>query len=166
MPQIFVIDSDVDFNWTTTRLLNSHGYRTLSFHDGAEAVQSLREATPDLVLTEFALPSMTGPRLCRFLRGRAHAADTPVIFISAQEDIQSKIQAFAAGGDDYVVKPVDPRELLLRIHALLRRIGVAERETVLNDAPKSELEVGSVRLELETATVHGVNGPYLLKLYS
>ncbi|MGQ0508946.1 MAG: response regulator, partial [Myxococcaceae bacterium] len=76
---------------------------------------------PQLVLTEIMLPGMCGLELCRRLRENPQTAHLPIVLFSARGDVQTRLQAFEAGADDFVNKPFDPRELNARIDALLRR---------------------------------------------
>jgi DNA-binding response OmpR family regulator len=154
MPIILIVDDDTNLNWTVNRLLQNHGYETLTAFNGEEALAKLRMTTPDLVLLDYQMTGMSGPQFARFLRGRATAEQIPIIFMTIREDIESKIAAYTSGGDDYITKPFDARELLLRVQAALRR-----KERDVEAAPVATvLSVGSLRLDLATATLYTAHG--------
>ena len=100
------------------------GYEVLKAMDSASALEMLRESVPDLFLLDVMMPEINGIELCQRIRAMPHHEQTPVIILSAFSDSGTIEQTFAAGANDYVVKPIDPQELANRVGELL---GVRER---------------------------------------
>ena len=86
-----------------------------------EALESVTEALPDLILLDWMLPDGSGPALARKLRSEARTREVPIIMLTARADEEDKVQGLQSGVDDYVTKPFSPRELEARIQAVLRR---------------------------------------------
>jgi signal transduction histidine kinase len=118
----------VDDNPANLRLLSDmlaeQGYKVRSVIDGPMALTAARAAPPDLVLLDINMPDMDGYQVCQALRADGRTADTPVIFISAMDEIEDKIRAFDAGGMDYVTKPFQFQEVAARVetHLALQRL--------------------------------------------
>ena len=100
------------------------GYEVLKAMDSASALEMLRESVPDLFLLDVMMPEINGIELCQRIRAMPHHEQTPVIILSAFSDSGTIEQTFAAGANDYVVKPIDLQELANRVGELL---GVRER---------------------------------------
>lgn len=119
MDKVLLIDDDPSIQLALSRVLVDEGY---SFHyasNGKQGLAMLEEIKPDILLLDIMMPGMNGYDVCREMREQGRRI--PVIFLSAKGDIVDKSIGFKAGGDDYVVKPFDTSELLLRIEAHLRR---------------------------------------------
>ena len=101
--------------------LGRAGHRVDVTADAESALVLLDECLPDMVLLEWDLPGQTGISLIRRLRAQPRTRDLPIIMISTRAGEQDKVLALECGADDYITKPFGPRELLARIHALLRR---------------------------------------------
>ena len=111
------------------------GHRVASCGDAESALVLIEEEVPDMVVLEWDLPGQSGVALIRRLRARSATRDVPVIMLSARSGEPDKVLALECGADDYLTKPFGPRELLARIHAVLRRrapqgSGAVARETV------------------------------------
>jgi pilus assembly protein CpaE len=102
-------------------------------YSGEEALARLRSATPDLILSDVVMPGINGYELVRRLRQHSATANTPVIMLTSKGGIQEKVAGFEAGADDYLVKPVDPTELELRIRALLARAAAQVGEKAVRE---------------------------------
>ena len=152
MPRVLVVEDDIDLNWTVCRVLNSHGYQTSGVGSSEEALLRFREQRPDLILLDVQLPGADGYRLARQIRASVDGGRIPIIFMTVNPELESKIIGFAAGADDYLVKPFDMRELLMRIQAVLRRTSGDPMRGDLSDAPERTLRVGELELDLDTAT--------------
>lgn len=117
--KILLADDEVSIQKLISGLLEDEGHECVCVEDGTDALETFENASFDLVILDVMMPRMDGFATCRELRARGVTA--PVIFLSAKGDIVDKGIGFAAGGDDYMTKPFDPRELLMHIEAHLRR---------------------------------------------
>lgn len=115
---ILVVDDDTQIRQLAAKLLREHGYRVSTARDGREMKKALDTSSVDLVILDVMLPGGNGFDLCRDLRSRA---STPVIMLTALGTDTDRIVGLEIGADDYLVKPFNPRELLARINAVLRR---------------------------------------------
>lgn len=122
------------------QVLQEAGYRVRAVTTAARALAAARRAPPDLVLLDLRLPDADGVAVCAALKGDQQTAHVPVIFISAFDDLAAKVNAFAAGGVDYVVKPINAEEVLARVatHLALRDLHV-QLQTV-NSSMELQLE--------------------------
>lgn len=125
---VLVVDDEPSIRENLRHTLESAGYKTLLVEDAPGALRALHREKCHLVLLDIEMPGVDGLALCRLLRAQSKTRKVPVIMLSAREDEPSKVDAFAAGADDYVVKPATPRELLLRVESQLE---VAWRESAL-----------------------------------
>lgn len=117
--KILLADDEVSIQKLISGLLEDEGHECVCVEDGTDALEAFGNASFDLVILDVMMPRMDGFATCRELRTRG--VTVPVIFLSAKGDIVDKGIGFAAGGDDYMTKPFDPRELLMHIEAHLRR---------------------------------------------
>lgn len=120
MPKATVlsVDDDQDLQTTVSHYLEEDGYTVVSAFSGAEAVEKVKSATPDLVLLDLGLPDEEGFRV--LTRIKAHSS-VPVIIVSGKSDTTEKIVGLEMGADDYITKPFELRELSARIKAVIRR---------------------------------------------
>jgi two-component system OmpR family response regulator len=117
-PHILIVDDDREIRDLLARFLAKHGYRTTAARDGAEMHKALADWKIDLVVLDLMLPGEDGLSLCRRLRANSHI---PVIMLTAMGEDTDRIVGLEMGADDYMAKPFNPRELLARIKAVLRR---------------------------------------------
>ncbi|MCF8111181.1 MAG: response regulator transcription factor [Desulfobacteraceae bacterium] len=118
---ILVIEDDFDILNLVTWHLQSEGYRTLKSTDGKKGLESAIHDRPDLIVLDLMLPGMDGLEVCKTMKRNQTTADIPVIMLTAKSEEVDRIVGFELGADDYMVKPFSPRELLLRIRAVLKR---------------------------------------------
>ncbi|MEW6280389.1 MAG: response regulator transcription factor [Candidatus Eremiobacterota bacterium] len=104
--------------------LKREGYQVLTSADGRHALHHVRHSSPDLVLLDLGLPDLDGFEVCREIR---RFSEVPVVMVTAREDDVDKILGLETGADDYVVKPFNPKELMARVKAILRRVGSPAR---------------------------------------
>ena len=136
MFNILVVEDDIKLNNIYCSALQSNSYNTIQALDGEEALDIAAEKTVDLVISDIMMPGVDGYELTKELREMY--PELPILMISAKEGFEDKRYGFMAGIDDYMVKPVDLNEMILRVNALLRRAKmVTERKltiggTVLN----------------------------------
>lgn len=116
--KILIVDDEPQITRVLKTTLSSHGYSTRTAADGDDAVQVIKEWSPDLVITDLRMPNMDGLQLCRHLRAKSQI---PIIVLSVRGEERTKVEALDAGADDYVTKPFSPRELLARVRAAIRR---------------------------------------------
>jgi two-component system phosphate regulon response regulator PhoB len=119
--RILVVDDEPDILELTRMSLVRDGYEVETAATGDEALASLRRGRPDLVVLDLMLPDRPGTDVCRSIRTTPELADVPVIMLTARGDEVDRIVGFELGADDYVTKPFSPRELGLRVKAILRR---------------------------------------------
>src|SRR4051795_7388217 len=125
--QIGICEDDAGLRSVLTRALTDEGFEVRAVARGGPAVQEFSEAPPDLLVLDVGLPDADGRDVCQALR--AHGVDAPVIFLTARGQLTDRLSGFHAGGDDYLTKPFALAELLVRVHALLRRAEPAPRAT-------------------------------------
>ncbi len=125
-PHILIVDEDREIRDLAARFLKKHDYRVDTAGDGRAMMKQLEAGSFDLVVLDLMLPGEDGLSLCRRLRA---ASDLPVIMLTAMGEETDRIVGLEMGADDYLAKPFNPRELLARIKAVLRRTEGALRHT-------------------------------------
>src|SRR5437762_10334871 len=121
MARVLVVDDDVTVREVVVTYLRAAGYDVGEAADGESALAGLRDERADLVVLDLMLPGIDGLEVCR--RIRAKGGDVPVIMLTALGSETDRVVGLERGADDYVTKPFSPRELVLRVEALLRRVG-------------------------------------------
>jgi two-component system response regulator MprA len=116
--RILVVDDDVAITHALRRALSFAGYSVEIAHDGEAGLRHVRDSTPDLVILDVLMPGVDGFEFCRRLRS---GDDTPVLMLTARDEVADRVRGLDAGADDYLVKPFAADELLARVRALLRR---------------------------------------------
>jgi DNA-binding response OmpR family regulator len=119
--KILLADRDESLRTLLGEYLRTLGYEVFSARNGREAVDVVRTEKPDLVILEMILPELDGLEVCRQLKSDASTREIILLFLTAKDDIDSRVNAFEAGADDHLAKPFSPRELEVRIIAALRR---------------------------------------------
>ncbi|MEU9132794.1 response regulator transcription factor [Kitasatospora sp. NPDC048540] len=117
--RVLVVDDDAAIRRSLERGLRLSGFTVVLAEDGRTALRRLTEAPADVVVLDVSMPGMSGTEVCRTLR--AARDDTPVLMLSALDELADRVAGLQAGADDYLVKPFALEELVLRLHALLRR---------------------------------------------
>jgi DNA-binding response OmpR family regulator len=136
---ILVVDDEPTIAEVVSRYLVRAGYEVRSVSDGVAALEAVDERRPDLVVLDLMLPGIDGLEVCR--RIRAKGDDVPVIMLTALGSETDRVVGLERGADDYVTKPFSPRELVLRVESVLRRVG--ERGTVKGIVSDGDLVVDS-----------------------
>jgi len=122
MPErILVVDDEPDLLELVRVNLAQAGYAVETATTGSEALAQLRRGPPDLVVLDLMLPDVSGTEICRQLRADPELGRLPVIMLTAKSDEVDRVVGLELGADDYVTKPFSPRELMLRVRAVLRR---------------------------------------------
>jgi DNA-binding NarL/FixJ family response regulator len=121
MKKILVVDDDRTLRTVLTRYLENRGYQVEQVASGAEALVAVAKNPPDLVVSDVMMPEMDGIEFCRRLRTTPCGQLMPFIFLSGKGELEDRIHGHSIGADDYLIKPVDPRELIAKIEAQLER---------------------------------------------
>jgi two-component system, OmpR family, response regulator len=150
---VVVVDDHGDIRDLVRQYLEQHSYRVSVAADGASLKRVLERDAADLVILDVMMPGEDGLSLCRQLRA---AAQTPIIFLTAMSDDTDRIIGLELGADDYLVKPFNPRELLARIRAVLRR---ATTPPILRAVqPMKTVRVGHWRVNMGRQEIAGADG--------
>lgn len=142
MFNILVVEDDAALRRMMQSVLEKNGYRPLLAEDGQEALDILEREQADLIISDMMMPNMDGLELTRLLRQSNY--DMPILMVTVNETYAHKQKGFLAGVDDYMVKPIDINEMILRVRALLRRAQIASEH---------KLQVGSTLLDFDSLTV-------------
>lgn len=121
MKKILVVDDDRTMRTVLTRYLENRGYQVEQVTSGAEALVAVTKNPPDLVVSDVMMPEMDGLEFCRRLRATPSGQLMPFIFLSGKGELEDRIHGHSIGADDYLTKPVDPRELVAKIESQLER---------------------------------------------
>jgi DNA-binding response OmpR family regulator len=127
MSKALIVDDDPHIRELARVFLRDEGFDTYEASDGLEALSKLETIKVDIVILDIMMPNMDGWELCRQLR---ESYDIPLLMLTAKGETNDKIQGFQLGTDDYLVKPFEPLELVMRVKALLKRYRIAASQTV------------------------------------
>jgi two-component system phosphate regulon response regulator PhoB len=123
MTSILVVDDDQDIRELVAFKLEQLGFEVHAEADGETGLAAVMQLQPDLVLLDWMMPKLTGVEVCKMLREGSEHSGVPVILLTARAQEADIERGFAAGADDYIVKPFSPRELASRVEAVLSRVG-------------------------------------------
>jgi two-component system, OmpR family, KDP operon response regulator KdpE len=143
--KILIVDDEPQITRVLKTTLSSRGYSARTASDGDDAVQVIKEWSPDLVITDLRMPNMDGIQLCRHLRMKSQI---PIIVLSVRGEERTKVEALDAGADDYVTKPFSTNELLARVRATLRRA------TSPPETDSQVIQAGDFRIDLQAHSIH------------
>ena len=138
---VLVVEDDPTVAEVVVRYLEREGYTVRAASDGLEALELAASRPPDLVVLDVMLPGIDGLEVCRRLRERA---PIPVIMLTARGEEEDRVMGLELGADDYVAKPFSPRELMARVHAVLRRA----REPLSGTEPNGVIEADGLAIDL------------------
>ena len=142
MHRVLVVDDESDVTELLQYRLEQEGYRVATLNDPLGFVVKVREFEPDLMLLDIMMPELNGIQLCRIVRADPSMKDIPVIFLSARGEVEDRIKGLEAGAEDYVSKPFNTNELMLRISKMLKRSGAPSEP-----AGQSRIEIGGVVID-------------------
>ena len=148
MVRILAVDDEEMIRKLIRKYAEFEGHEVTEAKDGMEAVRLSREKDFDIIIMDIMMPELDGFSACREIR---RTKDTPIIMLSARGEEYDKINGFNLGVDDYVVKPFSPKELMLRIDAVLRRAG---KENKQKEAQKEIVEIGGLKADLTARLVY------------
>jgi len=124
------VDDDPDIQRLVSYNLSQAGFHVATAGTGRTALETVHEHPPNLIILDVMLPDVDGLEVCRILRQNDHSRRIPIIMLTARTEEIDRVVGFELGADDYVMKPFSPRELVLRVKSILRRIG-EDRSDVL-----------------------------------
>jgi DNA-binding response OmpR family regulator len=139
---VLVVEDEEAIAEAVRARLSSEGYEVRVVHDGPQAIRSVAQERPDLVVLDLMLPGMDGLEVCREIQKRDWV---PVLMLTARADEADKIAGLAVGADDYMTKPFSLRELVARVRAILRRMDRIERGTEEDSVTRFDLSVDAAR---------------------
>lgn len=142
---VLVADDEKDIVDLVSYNLTREGFDVLAAADGLESLKIIRKHRPDIVILDWMMPGMDGLEVCRRLRQDPETSRIPVIMLTAKSDTVDKILGLEMGADDYVTKPFHVRELVARIHALLRRHDAHSQED-----PSQIITYRGIRMDLRS----------------
>lgn len=127
-PHVLIVDDDTRIRTLLTQFLKKNDYRVTAAKDANDARAKMRGLVFDVTVLDIMMPGEDGLSLARSLR-ESHG-DVPIIMLTARSETEERIAGLETGADDYLTKPFDPRELMLRINALIRRVGTSDPERI------------------------------------
>lgn len=143
--RILVVDDEANILDLVTLYLERENYKVESAMDGKKALEITEENEPDLIVLDIMLPEIDGFEVCRQIRS---SSEVPIIMLTARDEDIDKIVGLELGADDYLTKPFNPRELVARVKAILRRMDRSERP------PAGPIAVGDVQIDPARREVH------------
>ncbi len=150
--KILVVDDEPDVTDLVAYHLKAKGFHVECLNDATASISKARSLQPDLIILDIMMPHLSGIQLCRILRADNKLSKVPIVFLTAKAEPPDRIEGLESGADDYLGKPFSPKELVLRVESILRRIA-APKET----AP-TKLHIGDILLdsEMHRVTVRGL----------
>jgi DNA-binding response OmpR family regulator len=136
--RVLVVDDEPTIREVVGQYLELEGFAVVKAADGLEALRLAAEFPPDLVILDLMLPGIDGLEVCRRLRA---TSAVPILMLTARAEEADQLAGFELGSDDYVTKPFRPRELVMRVHAIMRRVELASAPTL---ALRDSLRVGNL----------------------
>lgn len=142
--RILVLDDEPDVTELLKYKLEQEGYACKVINDPLIFVGQLREFRPELIILDIMMPEISGLQLCRIVRADPETKEVPVIFLTARGEAEDRVKGLETGAEDYISKPFDMRELLLRVNKILSRSGKAE-----DGSRKARVQIGPVLIDEE-----------------
>src|SRR2546421_8188849 len=155
--KVLIVEDDPRITDVLEYALKADGYEVQTAQRGREAIEIARRASPGLIVLDVGLPDLDGFEVCRAVRT---FSDVPIIFLTSRSDEIDRVVGLELGGDDYVVKPFSPRELLARIKAIGRRKSRAA--STAENRNEGELRYGPITIDAEKFRVHCENHEIVL----
>lgn len=144
--KILVVDDEQDVTDLVAYHLKAKGFQVETLNDATASIAKARSFLPDVVILDIMMPHLSGLQICRILRTEPKLSRVPVIFLTAKSEPADRIEGLETGADDYLPKPFSPKELVLRVEAILRRLAAPPPTT-------ARLTVGTIVLDGETHRV-------------
>src|SRR2546422_6386501 len=150
--KILIVEDETDVADLLTLNLRKAGYRVSTAADGASGLQKARDNRPDFIILDLMLPKMSGLEVCRILKSDTATSQIPILMLTAKAEEVDRIVGLEFGADDYVTKPFSPREIVLRIRAILRRGEKADESLeagpIVIDAARHQVRVNGKQVHL------------------
>lgn len=153
MINILVVEDNTDLLEMFCETLNVNGFNTYGAKDGIEALDVLYEQSIDLIVADIMMPNLDGYGLVKEIRSSKN--NVPILMVTAKSEYDSMQKAFGIGADDYMIKPINVKELVLRVNALLRRAKINSEKKII---------IGATSLDYETMTVISNGEEFVLPL--
>jgi len=149
--KILVVDDEPDVTDLVAYHLKAKGFQVETLNDATTSISRARAFHPDLLILDIMMPHLSGIQICRILRTDNKLSKVPIIFLTAKSEPQDRIEGLESGADDYLGKPFSPKELVLRVESILRRMAAPAQEAA------QRLAIGDIILDSEThrVTVRG-----------
>src|SRR6202043_4168979 len=129
--KILIVEDELDVAELLAHHLHSEGFSVDIVSNGRAALTAIKNQLPALIVLDLMLPEISGLDLCRMIKSNSGTSSVPIVMLSARIEEIDRVLGFELGADDYVVKPFSPRELVLRIRAILRRLFQDKEEVLL-----------------------------------
>ena len=152
--KILIVEDERDIADLLRYNLQESGFKTDYVRNGADALQRAIEKTPDLILLDLMLPEVDGMIVCRLLKNDPRTKNIPIVMVTAKTEEKDRVAGLELGADDYIIKPFSPREVVLRVSAVLRRIQIGKQ----TESTK-RIETHGVTIDLDKHQVLTESGP-------
>ncbi len=164
MFKILVVDDDINLNYLISKVLTKNGYQVYQSYNAKEAYDVIDVNYIDLIITDIMMPGIDGYKFTKSLRDEK--IEIPILIITSCEEFSNKVEGFNAGADDYLVKPINLEELILRVGALLRRAKINSDKKVTIGSTTLDYDTYSVVTPSETIELPQKEFNILFKLFS
>jgi len=150
--KILVVDDEPDVTDLVAYHLRAKGFHVECLNDATASISKARNLQPDLIILDIMMPLLSGIQLCRILRADNRLSKVPIVFLTAKAEPSDRIEGLESGADDYLGKPFSPKELVLRVESILRRVAAPKEPAA------AALHIGEILLDSEThrVTVRGL----------
>lgn len=153
MIKILLVEDDYDLNNLVKTILERNSYSVSNFYSAKDALKSMENKVYDLIVSDIMMPEIDGFEFAKIIR--ENDKNIPILFMTAKDEYEDKLRSYSIGVDDYMVKPIDIKELVLRIGALLRRAKINNER---------KLHFGNTILDSDTLTAYDSNKEIVLPL--
>lgn len=153
MIKILLVEDDVNLNGLVKTILERNGYSVYGAFNGKEALRSMESNAYDIIISDIMMPQMDGFEFAKTIR--ENDKNIPILFITAKDEFDDKLKSYSIGVDDYMVKPIDIKELVLRVGALLRRAKINNER---------KLQIGNTILDSDSLTAYDGEKEIILPL--
>ena len=151
--KILIVDDEADILTLLEYNLKKAGFKVISAKDGPEALELTKKERPDLIILDIMLPSMEGTEICKVIKKDEVTSHIPVIMLTAKGEEVDRIVGLELGAEDYITKPFSPRELILRVRAILKRLhGKPEKVNSITAGPIF-IDIGKSLVKLNGETL-------------